>query len=241
MSKKQSLHAYIKEELVDRIKTNVYKIGDQFPTEKELCKEFNVSRTTVRIALSHLVTEGYLVRQRGKGSFVAEPKVHQTLSMTEHGYNQQLKVQGKDGRIELKKIEVVPANDKMQKLFNLNESDPVQKIKRVRSANDEVTQYEIAYIPWALAPAIEKSHVERSLYQSLREHYNIEIAKTIELLEIRLADKDVSHYLECEIGQPCFYIETIAEDSNGKVIEFSRSYFRGDKTNFKIERVYPVD
>ncbi|GEK89676.1 GntR family transcriptional regulator [Alkalibacterium putridalgicola] len=235
---KKSLHAFIKEELIDRIKTGVYKVGDQFPTENELCKEFNVSRTTVRMALTQLVQEGYLIRQRGKGSFVAEPKVNQTLSNTDDRFTQQLQAQGRKGKITLQKIEVVPAKDTQQKRFNIPENAPIQKIKRTRSANDEVTQYEVACVPWDVAPGLTKEQLENSLYSTLKDTYNISIHKTTEIVEITLADKDISHYLECEVGLPCFYIETVAEDKDGRVIEFSRSYFRGDKTSFRIERFY---
>lgn len=238
MAEKKALHAFIKEELIERIKSNAYKVGDQFPTEHDICKEFNVSRTTVRIALSQLVQEGYLVRQRGKGSFVAEPKAHQTLSHTNDHFDQQLKAQGKEGKIIAKTIEVIAAKGSKQERFGLNEADPIQKIKRIRMVNNEITQYEIAYIPWQIAPGIKKEQVEHSLYQTLTNDYNIEIHKTTEILEITLADKDISHYLDCEVGQPCFFIETIAEDKAGRVIEFSRSYFRGDKTSFKVERFY---
>lgn len=238
MTEKKALHAFIKEELIERIKSNTYKVGDQFPTEHDICKEFNVSRTTVRIALSQLVQEGYLIRQRGKGSFVAEPKAHQTLSHTSEHFDQQLKAQGKEGKIIAKTIEVIAAKGSKQERFGLNEADPIQKIKRIRMVNNEITQYEIAYIPWQIAPGIKKEQVEHSLYQTLTNDYNIEIHKTTEILEITLADKDISQYLDCEVGQPCFFIETIAEDKAGRVIEFSRSYFRGDKTSFKVERFY---
>lgn len=235
---KKSLHAYIKEELIERIKGNIYKIGDQFPTENELCEEFDVSRTTVRIALSQMTEEGYLIRQRGRGTFVAEPKVNQMLSHTESRFSQQLQAQGKKGTITLKKIEVVPARGSKQVKLGLDENDPIQKIKRIRSANDTVTSYEVAYVPWEIAPGLKKEQLETSLYETLSDQYDINIKKTTEIVEITLADKDVSHYLECEVGHPCFYIETIAEDENNKVIEFSRSYFRGDRTSFRIERHY---
>lgn len=234
----KSLHAYIKEKLVNRMKENVYKVGEQFPTEKELCKEFDVSRTTVRLALSQLVQEGYLIRQRGKGSFVAEPKVNQILSYTENKFGQQLKAQGIKGKIELKNLEVIPANGTEKEKLKLNENDPIQKIKRIRLANNETTQYEISYVPWNIAPGLTKEQLETSLYSTLKEQHNVSIYKTTEMIEVVLADNDIGHYLNCQTGQPCFYIETIAEDKDGKIIEFSRSYFRGDKTNFRIEREY---
>lgn len=240
MEKNQSLHAYIKEELLNRIKSNEYKKGEKIPPELELCKDFNVSRTTVRTALNQLTLEGYLVRQQGKGTFVAEQKVKQTLSQTVKRYSDQIAVQGKKAEITLIDIHVIPANEIMQQSLDVSINDPIQRIERVRKANGEPTQYEIAYIPWDIAPGIMKEHAETSLYASLKEEFHVLIAKTTEQIEITLADERSCSHLGCEVGTPCFYIETIAEDDKGKKVEFSRSFFRGDKTNFMIERNYPT-
>jgi len=241
MEKNQSLYAYIKEELLDRIKSNKYKIGEQIPPELELCRDFNVSRTTVRAALNQLTLEGYLIRKQGKGTYVAEKKVKQTLSNTLHRYSDQIAVQGKVAEIELISIDVIPANDILENSLGVTGNDPIQRIERVRKANGEPTQYEIAYIPWKVAPGITKEHAETSLYGALKNPFGVQIAKTIENMEITLADKNISTRLECTEDLPCFYIETVAEDDKGNKVEFSKSYFRGDKTNFMIERNYPVD
>ncbi|MBP2077227.1 GntR family transcriptional regulator [Oceanobacillus polygoni] len=240
MEKNQSLHAYIKEELLNRIKSNEYKKGEKIPPELELCKDFDVSRTTVRTALNQLTLEGYLVRQQGKGTFVADQKVKQTLSQTVKRYSDQIAVQGKKAEITLIDIHVVPANEILQQSLDVSINDPIQRIERVRKANGEPTQYEIAYIPWDIAPGITKEHAETSLYASLKEKFHVHIAKTTEQIEITLADERSCMHLGCEVGTPCFYIETIAEDDKGKKVEFSRSFFRGDKTNFMIERNYQL-
>ncbi|WP_188455027.1 GntR family transcriptional regulator [Virgibacillus oceani] len=241
MEKNQSLHAYIKDELLTRIKSNKYKKGEKIPTELELCKDFNVSRTTVRAALNQLTLEGYLVRQQGKGTFVAEQKVSQTLSQTVKRYSDQVAVQGKKAEITLISITVVPANEILKQSLDVAINDPIQRVERIRKANDEPTQYEIAFIPWNIAPGITQQHAETSLYAALKDEFNIHIAKTTEHVEITLADERTCSHLKCEQGMPCFYIETIAEDEDGKKIEYSRSYFRGDKTNFVIERNYPME
>lgn len=241
MEKNQSLHAYIKEELLTRIKADEYKKGEKIPTELDLCKDFNVSRTTVRTALNQLTLEGYLVRQQGKGTFVADKKVRQTLSNTVERYSDQVEVQGKKAEVTLLSIRVVPATEILQQSLPVEVNDPIQRVERVRKANGEPTQYEIAYIPWDIAPGITKSQVETSLYGALKKEFNVHIAKTIEHIEITLADERLCSHLNCEPGLPCFYIETIAEDENGKKVEYSRSYFRGDKTNFMIERNYPKE
>ncbi|WP_284138982.1 MULTISPECIES: GntR family transcriptional regulator [unclassified Virgibacillus] len=241
MDKHQSLHAYIKEELLNRIKSNTYKKGEQIPTELELCKDFDVSRTTVRQALNQLTMEGYLVRKQGKGTYVAEQKVKQTLSHTMNRYSDQVANQGKKAEVSLIQISVVPANELIEKHLDVSTNDPIQRIERIRKANGEPTQYEIAYIPWSVAPGITKKQAETSLYAALKDPFGVPIAKTTENIEITLADEQISTHLECEEGLPCFYIETIAENEAGKRIEFSKSYFRGDKTNFTIERNYPIE
>lgn len=241
MDKNQSLHAYIKEELLERIKSNKYKKGEQIPTELDLCEEFQVSRTTVRTALNQLTLEGYLVRQQGKGTYVAEQKVSQTLSHTIKRYKDQVAVQGKKAEITLVSINVVPANETLKDKLDVSLNDPIQRIERVRKVNEEPTQYEIAYIPWKVAPGITKEHAETSIYATLKDVFNVQIAKTTENIEITLADERTCHHLLCEPSLPCFYIETIAENEKSERIEYSRSYFRGDKTNFVIERSYGQD
>lgn len=239
MKKNQSLHAHIKNELLSRIKSNQYKKGEKIPTELELCEQFNVSRTTVRAALNQLTLEGYLERVQGRGTFVADKKINQTLTQTVKRYVDQIEVQGKTAEIILVNLSVIPATEIIQKHLDVALNDPIQRIERIRKANNAPTQYEISYIPWKIAPGINQLHAETSLYLSLEKDYNVFLKKTTEFVEIVLADETTSDYLDCELGSPCFYIETIAEDKDGEKIEYSQSYFRGDRTNFVIERYYP--
>lgn len=238
MEKTQSLHAYIKEELLDRIKAGKYSPGEKIPTELELCKDFDVSRTTVRAALNQLTMEGYLNRIQGKGTFVAEQKVRQALSNTIKRYSDQIAVQGKKGVVSVVKMSVVPANEILQQTLDVALKAPIQRIERIRKANGEPTQFEIAYIPWDIAPGIEEKHAATSLYATLADTFDVRVSKTTETIEIAFADERTSKHLNCEEGMPCFYMETIAEDAKGNKVEFSRSYYRGDKTNFTIERNY---
>lgn len=96
----------------------------------------------------------------------------------------------------------------------------------------------VSFIPWQVAPGITKDQAEHSLFQTLSQVHDVHVAKTTEALEIALADEKVSGLLDCPLGTPCFYIETVTEDASGRTIEYSRSYFRGDKTSFVIERSY---
>lgn len=182
--------------------------------------------------------EGYLIRHQGKGTFVAEQKVQQTLTHTTKKYKDQIAVQGKKGKIKLLSLQVIPADKMIERELQVPLQSPVQRIERIRFANGEPTQYEIAYIPWDVAPGITQEHAETSLYEALTKNFDVTIAYTSEKVEIALADEVIAEHLRCAQHTPYFYIETIAENEKKERIEFSRSYFRGDKTSFMIERHY---
>ncbi len=57
-------------------------VGTAIPSERQLSADLGVSRLTVRAALDDLAREGYLVRRRGSGTYVQQPKISQELTMT---------------------------------------------------------------------------------------------------------------------------------------------------------------
>ena len=73
------LYYQLKEIIREDIERGRLSPGRSIPSERELVDRYNISRMTVRQAISELVVEGYLYRQRGKGTFVAEPKIKQKL------------------------------------------------------------------------------------------------------------------------------------------------------------------
>lgn len=71
----QLLYATVRQRLLDDIAQGVYQAGQQIPTENELCTQYNVSRITIRKAISDLVADGVLIRWQGKGTFVQSQKL----------------------------------------------------------------------------------------------------------------------------------------------------------------------
>lgn len=238
MDKHQSLHAYVKEEILNKIREGDYKIGDKIPTEHALCESFGVSRTTIRTALNQLTVEGYLIRHQGRGTFVAEQKVKQSLTQTVKKYKDQVAIQGKEATIKVISISVVPADSMLASVLKVDQQAPIQRIERIRYANGEPTQYEVAYVPWDIAPGITAEQAEVSLYDTLQTTFHKPITFTSEKIELTLADEIIASHLQYEENAPCFYIETVTKSHDDEIIEFSKAFFRGDKTSFTIERAY---
>ncbi|HEO8422037.1 GntR family transcriptional regulator [Niallia sp. FSL W8-0635] len=238
LNKEAALHSIVKESIINMIKSGEYQPNTKLPTEAEFCKTFGVSRTTIRTALQQLTVEGYVYRVQGKGTFVAENKVKQSLTSTVEQFSEQIMMQGKDPSIKVLQLKVIEATDFLAKQFKQKIGDPVNCLERMRYVNNAPLQYEISYLPWYKVPGLDSAACERSLYKMLETKYNIKISKTVEHLELILADDTISRKLEIPSGSPCFSLETFAYADDETAIEYSRTIYRGDRAHFIIERNY---
>ncbi|UOY91008.1 GntR family transcriptional regulator [Ectobacillus sp. JY-23] len=234
----KALHSKVKDAIIHLIKKGEYAPHTQLPTEAEFCDTFNVSRTTVRTALQQLTVEGYVYRVQGRGTFVSENKIKQTLTATSGDFNQQVSLQGRSPSIHVLSLEVIPADSVLEKHLYIKEGDPVNKLERVRYADGTPLQYEIAYLPWHKTPGLNQAECEKSLYKLLDTQFGLKIKRTVEHMELFMADEDIAEKLDIPVDAPCFYIETFAYLEDESIIEYSKTFFRGDKANFVIERTY---
>lgn len=233
-----ALHLKVKDAIIQMINDGEYKPNSQLPTEAEFCEKYGVSRTTVRSALQQLTMEGYVYRKRGSGTFVSANKVKQILTSTVEHFSKQVAMQGKKPLIKVLNLEVIPADDDLSEELNIQKGDPINMLQRIRYVNDQPIQVETAYLPWYKTPALDKKGCEESLYKLLDHQFDIKIFKTIENLELFIADQEMAESLNIDVGEPCFALYTHAYLSDGSIIEYSKTIYRGDLTHFVIERNY---
>jgi GntR family transcriptional regulator len=74
------------EALTDRSSRGEWRVGDQLPGEQVFCEMFDVSRTVIRQALQSLMQEGLIIRRKGRGTFIAEPKISESLAQRLTGF-----------------------------------------------------------------------------------------------------------------------------------------------------------
>lgn len=232
------LYSIVKDKILEMIKSGKYRVGEQLPTETELCKQFNVSRTTVRLALQQLVLEGRIYRIQGKGTFVSKPKIRQTFTSSDKGFAEQMIDQGLRPESKVFELQVIPATPALAEALQIQENDPVNKLARVRYADSEPLQYEISYIPWKFTPGLVNEDCGGSLFQLLRIKFQLIVHRTVEFVEPILADECISGYLNISDGAPAFFVETTTYTTEDVPIEYSQAYFRGDRSKFVIERNY---
>jgi GntR family transcriptional regulator len=203
-------------------------IGESIPSERQLTQDFGVSRLTVRAALDELVREGYLVRRRGSGTFVSEPKIAQELTMT--SFTEDMRRRGMRPTSRTIELKTVPAGARLGRFLKVSPSEPTMVAKRLRLADGETMAIEMLHVPSALVPGLTAKDLEtQSFYELLSERYGITIAGGVQQIEPTVTNEEESEALGVPLHSPAFLFERTSRSAEGKTVEFVRSIYRGDR------------
>ena len=212
------------------------EVGSSFPTELELCEQFDISRPTVRQAINELVVEGYLQRIKGKGTFIAEPRIKQDFLIALKSFTEEMQEKGLVPKTQILELEKEPCDEKVSKALNIPIGSEVIQLKRLRSTNNIPIVLVVTFLPAAKLPNILSRDFENeSLYRIIEEEYGYTIDRATRTLEAWVAGEDEAALLEIKEGDPIQFIETIAYLTDGSPIEYSLAQYRGDKSEFTFE------
>jgi GntR family transcriptional regulator/GntR family frlABCD operon transcriptional regulator len=189
------------------IDNGVYKVGDLLPSENELCRLHGLTRPTVRLALMALVNDGYIRKQQGKGSIVADiPKGIGILSVmgTTHALkNKNLKT------IMIEKPVIIPwPNEFMFGLSELELESGCLTFKRLRLLDEKPIFYDISYIPNINLPRFTSRNFEnKSLLDIMRRAYQVEVKGGEQKIKALHASSEICQYLKLECNHPVLHLE----------------------------------
>jgi len=202
--------------------------GDAIPSERQLTVELGVSRLTVRAALDELVREGYLVRRRGAGTFVAEPKV--AKGMTTSSFSEDMRQRGLTPASRTLELEVVAAGARLGRILHVSPSEPVVAAKRLRLADGEPMAIELLHVRAPIVPGLTALDLEQESFYELLEHrYEIAIAGGTQTVEPTVTNEEESAALGVPLHSPALLFERVTRAPNGEVVEFTVSTYRGDR------------
>ena len=187
--------------LKEAINDEAFKPGDQLPGEPELCRLFDVSRTVIRQALKELEFEGLIVREKGRGTFVAEPKIGESLFQELTGFYQDMTTKGHRLDSDVLKQEVVSAGKKVANYLQIDPATAVIQIDRLRFVDGEPIVLVTTYLPYALCPSlIDVDLRNQSLYEFLDNEYGIVISRGQRTLEAVPANEYEAKLLQVSKG-----------------------------------------
>lgn len=225
----------VKRQLLDL--TASLSAGSPVPPERELAEQYRTSRTTVRQALGELVAEGRLLRVQGKGTFVAGPKVAQSLQLT--SYTEDMRAQGLTPSTRTLELGYVTADEVMAERLDIKISGRVLRIHRLRMADGEPMAIETTHLAARRFPGLRRQ-LDRhpSLYEALSTAYGVRLAEAEETIETVLATPHDAQLLGIDVGVPLLSLSRHSFDAEGAAVEYVRSLYRGDRYKFvaRIQR-----
>lgn len=220
--------------LRDQISTGALKPGDPIPPESQLAHEFAVSRMTVRQALSRLVFEGLIVRHRGRGSFVAEPRLEHTKPFL--SFEEEMEARGAKIGHKLLDMRTVKAEGKVAEQLALPVGTPVTMLKRLRLVDGQAVGYEIRYLPKHIGEALTQDEIHNQpMVKAVKRILGRGRTRLVLRVSSSVVRGEEAKILETKVGVPVLVREnTWHVDPDGPV-QYGKSVYRGDRFQMVVE------
>jgi Transcriptional regulators len=233
IDKKSPVPAYyqLKTILMKKIKTGEYPAGSVIPSERELSENLGISRMTVRQAINSLAAERFLVREKGKGTFVNELKFEQRNIMS---FSETVKRQGMVPATKVLEFTQETECFDIKEQLGLAVNQKLFRIRRLRLADETPIAIEEVFVPESLCPDIDKLDLTQSFYHLLKTNYSIDISYIDNKIEAVKTDKEMRELLMLSSGVPVLRISGVSYTSEGKKLFYERDIYRADKYNYSV-------
>lgn len=231
------LHHQVYLDLCEALDGGEWRPGDRLPPERELARRYGCSLITVRRALSELAREQRLERTPGRGTHVLPPRIDRDLADTK-SFTEEMQTRGLDPETRLVAARPERAGEAVAAALELELGSPTLYVERLRLASGEPLLLEQVHLPAERFPGLLASDLEHSsLYELLTNRYDTHVARARETLEPVLLRAREARLLDRPPRSPALLIEGIAFTADGVPVELGRTYVRGDRTRYYVERV----
>lgn len=204
----------------------------QIFSEAELCERFGVSRTVVRQALLELDRDGLIYRAKGRGSFVAPPKLRQQITELT-SFTQDMHERGVRSGSHVLRQDMYPASEAVAERLQIPPQTPVFCLERVRLANGEPLALETAYLSFdGCEGLLEENFENQSLYTVLATRYGITPFQAEQEHEASIVRPREARLLNLQPGDPVMHLRRVTYDADRHPFEVTQCVYRGDKYRF---------
>jgi len=232
------LYRQVKEDMKRRIQNGIYKPKDKIPSEPELSAEYAVSRITIRRAVEELCTEGYLVKQQGRGTFVMTPRIHRKITERTHleSFSKTCENAGLKAGARLLERKIVPAGEPEREFLRLEKDALLLHVERIRTADGYPVFLENLYFPYEPYRALMTENLDDvSAFQVIGKIHGKQVADTARrTLESVRATAEQAEKLGIPAGEPLLYLDCYFVDGDGTPLCIGRQYYIGSRYMFEL-------
>jgi len=210
------------------------KEGDRIPSERQLCNIYNISRTTVRNAITDLEHQGFLERIQGKGTFVKIPRNTKQNLSNYYSFTERTKEIGKTPKTLILEYHIRTLDKENMDILNADENELYIDFTRLRLADNEPMLLETTYLKYDDFPDITKKLLEElPLYDIFEQKYQRKIVKVTETFSATVLNDTQANYLKAEENSSSLKITRYSFDIDDNIIEFTKSYAPEDRFNYE--------
>ncbi len=225
----------VKESIRELINQPGSKNGDILPSERELGEKFNVSRITIRKALSELESEGSIYRIQGKGAFICIEKIPQNLTLLT-SYSQDMRERKLSPDSLILSIDSINANNCISDKLQVPLNSPVTIMRRLRLADGEPMAIENCYMREEIGSIIAQSITNgTSLYELFKTKCGIKLYNAMQSIEVASLTNWEKQLLGEDSPNSALLTKRQTFDVNGNVVEYVESKYRSDRYLFHVE------
>lgn len=239
-SNKESIPLYSRVATIiqNKITSGQYEAGERLPTEEELVRYFEVSKITIRSALSILEANGLIIRGRGKGTYVTDAiqEVKQNTYTSLIGL-----VPLSDSHIKPLEIKTIKIKESripkdICSFFRMSNTENISIIKRLVTRKN-VSNYNEYYMLPDMAKHITKKDLseKKSIQTILKAKIGLKYTKGVMYLQAIAAEPDMSQLLKCQTFEPLIYTQTYFWSEPKKPFGIANRYFRAGQFKYRVD------
>jgi len=210
------LYYQLKQIILDELKAGTLKTNDRLPPEAEFCSMYELSRTTVRQAISELMTSGHLFKKKNRGVFVAAPRAKIDSLYATHYYNEEAKTAGFKASCKINTMEFIPASEEVSKALQIKPGDEVIYIEKLCYANDTIVCVNDYYFvsPLCMCVMDKEAYCRHSAYELLNQHAETKIGRIAKTITAYNASPEEAKLFNIAIGSALILADDIGYSAN---------------------------
>lgn len=233
-SSKQPLYDQLVDILTEKIEHECTP-GDLLPSERELSERYGLSRTTVRLALQELERQRLVVRQHGRGTFVADRSAKTTDLMKGYSFTDQMRELGREPETTILDFDEIEADKNLSEVMGVRMGDKLYMLRRLRSADGMPMMVERTFLPVRKFLTLKRPMLDgHSLYGVIERTYGEKIRVAEEEFFASVARLTDARVLDINEGDPVLDLVRTTYNVHNEIVEYTLSVARADQFKYKV-------
>ena len=219
------IYIRIVEDIKEKINSAELNPGDTVPPETALCKEYGVSRMTVRKGLAILTSEGYIFSVPGKGSYVQKPQANKYTLYYDEMNNPINSVDN----ARLLEVTIIMPDEKLADELQITRNKHVIKIRRLFYTDGVPVAYDIKYLLYNKGMPIVEKEIEQATFQEMVSDSIPTFAPKKRLsISAQIPNEEIKRYLNIYDELALLVVEQKLYNKEKKPIGIGVTSYRGD-------------